>query len=95
MVMETSTIYMRERDECRFGRLLRKEREPICTRAKWIEGGGSDDESIPTELVWYIELPDGTEYRWVNASFIRVLEEPLTTVASVEADLAHDRRRDE
>lgn len=78
LVMEVTTIYMADRDDWRFGRLLRVVEEPAYTREKWREGGGKDDEPIPTERVWYIELPDGTEYRWVNASFIRVLERPFS-----------------
>jgi hypothetical protein len=90
LVMETSTIYMHDRDEHRFGRLLRKASEPMYTREKWAEGGGTDNDPIPSEVVWYIEKPDGTEYRWVNASFIRVLEEPLTSMEAVKKDQDHD-----
>lgn len=84
LVMETSTIYMPERDESRFGRLLRKTREPCYSSDEWRAQGGKDEEPIPTESVWYIELPDGREYRWVNADFIRVLDEPALTMSQLE-----------
>lgn len=71
LVMEISTIYMPERDAHRFGRLLSRSREPMPRGPDLIPEDGA------TEEIWRIELPDGTEYRWWNASFIRVLEEPL------------------
>ena len=77
LVMEISTIYMPERDEFRFGRLLRKVNEPTRTQEEWAEEGGRQDEAVPMQIVWYIELPDAREYRWHNAGFIRVLDEPV------------------
>jgi hypothetical protein len=34
-------------------------------------------ESLPTEPIWYVEPLDGSvpEFRWFNASFIRVCSE--------------------
>jgi hypothetical protein len=81
LVLETSTVY-REGDHyesligCRLGRLLRRPRENVYTDAEWVEQGGKPDEPIPTEQVWYIELADGREYKWVNADFIAIPEEP-------------------
>lgn len=75
LVMEISTIYMPERDEWRFGRLLRRVDEPRYSADEWREQGARDDEPIPTQRAWYIELPDGREFRWDNAEFIRVLED--------------------
>ena len=34
-----------------------------------------EDEEKPTERVYCIELLDGSEYRWTNASFIKIPEE--------------------
>lgn len=79
LVLETSTIYREgERYEsligCRLGRLVRTAREDVCTAEQWYdhEGGEASGEPIPTERVWYIEIADGREYRWRNASFIAV-----------------------
>jgi hypothetical protein len=80
IVMETSTIGHRIRDHVRIGRLLRVTREPVFTPEKWAEGGGTPDEPIPDERVVYIkplvaDVPGG-EYRWTNADFIVVAEDP-------------------
>jgi hypothetical protein len=63
LVIETTTIYDRERDAERIGRLLRVVHEPL-------------DPAEPEYVckVWCIEGLDGSEYRWHNASFIRVAE---------------------
>lgn len=71
MVMETSTIWHEDRVGTRIGRLLRVADEPVYTAQAWAENGGGD-EPIPLEDVYYIGLPDGTEYRWRNASFIAI-----------------------
>ena len=34
-----------------------------------------EDEEKPTEKVYNIELLDGSQYRWTNASFIKIPEE--------------------
>ena len=67
LVMETSTIYDRARDEHRFGNLLRIEMRP------WRESEGPDDVP-PLHPFYVIESLAGGEYTWENASFIRVLD---------------------
>lgn len=74
LVLEISTIWDPERVGTRLGRLLRHVREPVYTPEEWGANGGGDDP-IPTESIWYIELADGREYRWHNASFIAVFTE--------------------
>lgn len=86
LVMEVSTIYYPDRDEARFGRLVRKVSEPAYTREAWMKEGGADDESIPTVVAWYIEKEDGSQLRWTNASFIRVLEDTAFGLSEMEAD---------
>jgi hypothetical protein len=68
LVIEISIIHYPERDEARFGRLLQVTREPI-------PDADPDYEVPPTERVQYIVLHDGRLYRWVNAGFVKVLEE--------------------
>lgn len=79
MVLETSTIYDESRVGMRFGRLVRVASEPMYTPEEWADGGSGPDEPIPHERVWYIELADGREFRWVNASFIAVPTEIART----------------
>lgn len=81
LVLEISTIYREggryeSRVGERLGRLLRVVREDVYTAEVWYgrECGAQPGEPIPTERVWYIELADGREYRWHNASFIAVPE---------------------
>ena len=69
LVLEISTIYLPGRTGTRMGRLARIAEEPMYAPEEWDEGDGP----IPTERVWYVELPDGREFRWVNANFIAVL----------------------
>jgi hypothetical protein len=78
VVLEVSTIYDESRTGTRLGRLVRVAAEPVFTATEWAEGGGRPDEPIPTERVWYIALDGGREFRWTNATFIRVPE----TIAS-------------
>ncbi len=75
LVMETSTMFMRGRDEIRIGFLISDEREPMFSDAEWEEMKADYKEVRPTEQVFRIKrLIDGKESRWTNASFIRVLE---------------------
>lgn len=69
LIMEISTIWRRDRDAARLGRLVRCGREPI---PDWEE---ERDGANPGEVVWHIQPDGGEEHRWVNAHFIRVLEE--------------------
>lgn len=75
LVIETSTIWTRERDEHRFGKLLRKEWRQMYTAEEWAALDAEPNEPIPTELVWVIETLVGSEYTWTNADFIRVADE--------------------
>ncbi len=52
------------------GTLERIAAEPVWTEEEWKEGG--DTGPIPTQKVWYIRTLDGREFRWENATFIRV-----------------------
>lgn len=74
LVMERSTAWMPERDEHRFGRLLRTERRPVYTPEEWAAQGAGADEPVPTDLYWVIQRFDGSEYNWNNADFLRVPE---------------------
>jgi hypothetical protein len=68
MVLETSTIWMEDRNGTRMGKLLRVVREPMYTDEEWSEMR----EPIPLDTFWYIELPDGSEFRWYNCGFIAI-----------------------
>lgn len=70
LVLETSTIYFEDRVGTRLGKLTRIALEPMYAPEDWNEQ--EEGRPIPTEKIWYIELPDGREYRWNNASFIAV-----------------------
>lgn len=77
LVMETSTAWIDERDEHRFGHLIAIERGNFHTDEEWEEAkeGYSEEEERPQDTFWRIELlSDGTEYRWRNCHFIRVPE---------------------
>ncbi len=77
LVLELSTIHFDDAPHLvakygdkrgkRLGVLLRVTREPICAPDAWDE-----PDAIPEETVTYLRLPDGREFRWVNASFIAV-----------------------
>lgn len=82
LVMEISTIGMRDRDVNRLGRLLSTTREEVVHRgddpaqqAAWRDEFLQGGEPVPTEKVWYIVTPDGRLFRWWNADFICVPEE--------------------
>lgn len=70
-VWESSTAYWEDRAWNAVGKLLRVEQEPIAM--EWDE---DKDGPRPTERVWYIELLDGRESRWVNAEFLKVPDCP-------------------
>lgn len=73
LVMEVSTIYVREYDTIRIGHLERVTEEPFYTPEQWAELG-EKDEPIPLERVWYIKSLAASETkRWTNADFIRVI----------------------
>lgn len=79
LVMETTTHRMKNRDPLEgIGRLVSITREPMYTPEAWKEGGGEDGEPIPKETIYTIALifDDGREFRWRNASFIKVKTEP-------------------
>ncbi len=52
------------------GTLERIAAEPVWTEAEWKAEG--ETGPIPTQKVWYIRTLDGREFRWENATFIRV-----------------------
>lgn len=73
--MEITTHRMKSRDPLEgIGTLLSITREPTSTRAEWIEAGGEEEGEIPTHQIYTIRLDydDGREFRWSNASFIKV-----------------------
>lgn len=72
LVLECSTIHMRERDGTRLGRLIRTAFEPLWTPEEWAAKGEDDPDEIPVVQMWYLQLADGREYRWHNARFIAV-----------------------
>jgi hypothetical protein len=75
LVMETSTIHYRDRDDCRFGRLISKDREPMHTDEEWEAQREEWDNERPTEQKWRIKLlTTGEDYCWTNASFMRIPE---------------------
>jgi hypothetical protein len=79
LVMETTTHRMKNRDPLEgIGRLVSITHEPMYTLEAWKEGGGVDGEPIPMETIYTIALifDDGREFRWRNASFIKVKTEP-------------------
>jgi hypothetical protein len=77
LVMETSTAWVNDRDEHRFGHLIAIERGNFHTDEEWeeVKDGYSEEDGRPQDTFWRIKLlSDGTEYRWRNCSFIRVPE---------------------
>lgn len=76
LVLETTTLWSANSDGKRLGRLMSIAREeyPISEddRKQYLDRG----ESTPHEKVYYLELLDGREMRWTNASFIKVFETP-------------------
>lgn len=77
LVMETSTMFDRARDEERIGWLVSDAWENSDSDEDWAkllaDGEYSAEDTRPTERVYVIDLlSDGRRYRWTNASFIRV-----------------------
>jgi hypothetical protein len=75
LVMETTTHRMQSRDPLEgIGRLISIADEPIYTRKQWMDEGGTENEEIPSCTVWTIKLvfDDNREFRWRNASFIKI-----------------------
>lgn len=79
LVMEISTIYCRDRDDTRLGRLLKTSMEPMYTREEARNHGYDDDEPIPEKNYWYIDLifDKHRTFKWSNARFIAVPEDFL------------------
>ncbi len=71
LVMETTTVWLPERDEARFGRLLAITSEPY----DWDPEDLAPGEEIPERDVWHLVRADGSVFRWENASFVAVPEE--------------------
>jgi hypothetical protein len=69
MVAEISTIAYQERHCDAVGRLI------LCRREAFIH----DVRRIgaQSEVAWYILTLDAKVYRWCNAAFIRVLDDPM------------------
>ncbi len=81
LVVERSTIWSNMHQEQSVGNLMRTEREPICSKEEWIKAGAEEDEPVPTQLVHVIRLcfDDNREFRWTNASFIKVKTDIITS----------------
>lgn len=80
LVMETSTVWMGERDPFRFGYLVSNDFEFSHTDDEWKDalarGDYNENDKRPTERIWRIKLlTDGSDYRWENADFIRVADD--------------------
>lgn len=75
LVMETTTHTMKSRNPLEgIGTLVSVASEPMFTREQATDAGYAADVEIPTAKVWTITLDfdDGREFRWQNASFIKV-----------------------
>lgn len=75
MVLEISTIYSEKHVGTRLGRLNKIAKEDFPYSEKDRQYFLEHDGRVPQETAYYIELPDGTEFRWTNANFIKVLED--------------------
>lgn len=79
-VMEYSTIHDRSLDPVRIGILRNVSVEPCHEHdGKPIAECWNEEMDGPHECkqkYWYIELLDGTPYRWHNADFIRLFNGP-------------------
>jgi len=80
LVIETSTLFDRARDEERIGWLVSDQYENCDSDEEWAkllaDGEYTAEDLRPTERVYTIDLlSDGRRYRWTNASFIRVVED--------------------
>jgi len=84
LVMEASTVWYRERDSVRIGRLIGcvEEYVPNDDGEQPAEDEVSDyqahyAEPYPKERFWYIATPTGCMFRWNNARFLRLPEDIL------------------
>lgn len=69
MVMETSTALMQSRPALDgIGELLRVVQEDV----PFDDWNVDTDGPIPKERVYYIKTLDGREFRWTNATFVKV-----------------------
>lgn len=68
--MEITTIWMRDRDAERLG---------VLKAIEWVPCREPEDDEDPAKIPrfaqYVLQLPDGRDFRWDNASFIRVLED--------------------
>ena len=64
LVMEISTVASKDHHS-RLGRLKRVEKEFVPF---------GEEEGSYYDTFWCLELPDGSEFRWSNCRFVRVLE---------------------
>ena len=77
LVLETSSILARDRDGYRLGKLIRVNYELVMSREEWVASGESELDQIPRHRVWTLELPNGEEVDWENATFIAVPTERI------------------
>lgn len=75
-VLENTTRLSEKHFPYRFGKLMKISREPFPLDDEAKKEYEENGEKVPEEKVFYIELPNGTEYRWTNANFIKVLDAP-------------------
>jgi hypothetical protein len=74
LVMEVSSMFMRDYDQIRIGYLVRDAMEPYGTTEWWEENKDDYEGTRPQERVFTIKsLLDGEEKRWTNAAMIRVV----------------------
>ena len=69
--LDPSREHLRDVLNC-IGTLERTANEPLYTPEQWTEMGESEDDPISSQKAWYIRTLDGREFRWENATFIRV-----------------------
>lgn len=74
LVMEVSSMFMRSHDAYRIGYLVSDAMEPYGTDEWWEENKADYDGKRPQERTYRIKrLIGGEEFRWTNASMIRVV----------------------
>lgn len=69
-VVEKSTTHMPKFNGTRFGKLVEIAQEEIQLSDEGRKDYLDNNEPIPKETVYYIELFDGRRFRWHNASFV-------------------------
>lgn len=75
LVMETTTMFMPDRDQYRIGHLVSDQMEPYGDDDWWEQNKEDYEGKRPTERVYVIKcLLTGKPFRWTNASMIRVVE---------------------